>query len=159
MWADHLDVYSLSPLFNPTCTPNPTRTPDLAAITGLVSEANFECSETGIALQAMDNSHVALVTVELKANEFEHYRCDRNIPLGISVSDGVGSGVGVGVGVGFMGTDHRVTSPRPCLSSHPIPSHPNPPYDPTRSGRTASIPDQDPEMRQGHRRTDPQGQR
>jgi hypothetical protein len=38
------------------------------------------------ALQAMDNSHVALVTVELKANEFAHYRCDRNIPLGISVS-------------------------------------------------------------------------
>jgi len=34
----------------------------------------------------MDNSHVALVTVELKANEFAHYRCDRNIPLGISVS-------------------------------------------------------------------------
>jgi proliferating cell nuclear antigen PCNA len=34
----------------------------------------------------MDNSHVALVTVELKANEFEHYRCDRNIPLGISLA-------------------------------------------------------------------------
>jgi hypothetical protein len=36
-------------------------------------------------LQAMDNSHVALVTVQLDANEFDSYRCDRNMPLGVNV--------------------------------------------------------------------------
>jgi proliferating cell nuclear antigen len=34
----------------------------------------------------MDNSHVALVTVQLEANEFDAYRCDRNMPLGVNVS-------------------------------------------------------------------------
>jgi hypothetical protein len=36
-------------------------------------------------LQAMDNSHVALVSVLLKASGFENYRCDRSMPLGINV--------------------------------------------------------------------------
>lgn len=36
-------------------------------------------------LQAMDNSHVALVTVHLDADQFEFYRCDRNMPLGVNV--------------------------------------------------------------------------
>lgn len=38
------------------------------------------------ALQAMDNSHVALVSLKLVADQFESYRCDRNIPLGVNVS-------------------------------------------------------------------------
>jgi proliferating cell nuclear antigen len=33
------------------------------AIKELVTDANFECNEEGINLQAMDNSHVALVSV------------------------------------------------------------------------------------------------
>lgn len=33
----------------------------------------------------MDNSHVALVSVLLKASGFENYRCDRSMPLGINV--------------------------------------------------------------------------
>lgn len=33
----------------------------------------------------MDNSHVALVSVMLKASGFENYRCDRSMPLGINV--------------------------------------------------------------------------
>lgn len=37
------------------------------------------------ALQAMDNSHVALVSLKLVAEQFESYRCDRNIPLGVNV--------------------------------------------------------------------------
>jgi proliferating cell nuclear antigen len=37
-------------------------------------------------LQAMDNSHVALVTVQLDADQFDFYRCDRNMPLGVNVS-------------------------------------------------------------------------
>jgi len=37
------------------------------------------------ALQAMDNSHVALVSLKLLAEQFESYRCDRNMPLGVNV--------------------------------------------------------------------------
>jgi proliferating cell nuclear antigen len=34
----------------------------------------------------MDNSHVALVSLKLLAEQFESYRCDRNMPLGVNVS-------------------------------------------------------------------------
>jgi hypothetical protein len=37
------------------------------------------------ALQAMDNSHVALVSLKLLAEQFDSYRCDRNMPLGVNV--------------------------------------------------------------------------
>lgn len=33
----------------------------------------------------MDNSHVALVSVLLKAKGFKRYRCDRPIPLGVNI--------------------------------------------------------------------------
>lgn len=44
------------------------------------------CSEDGIKLQAMDNSHVALVAVELLAEGFVHYRCDHPMPLGVNLA-------------------------------------------------------------------------
>lgn len=43
-------------------------------------------TDTSQALQAMDNSHVALVSLKLVHDQFESYRCDRNIPLGVNVS-------------------------------------------------------------------------
>ena len=52
----------------------------------LVTEANFDCSTTGISLQAMDSSHVSLVALLLRADGFDHFRCDRNISLGINLS-------------------------------------------------------------------------
>ncbi|CAG8518026.1 766_t:CDS:2 [Ambispora leptoticha] len=58
----------------------------LEAVKELVTDANFDCSETGIALQAMDNSHVALVSVLLRAEGFDPYRCDRNMPLGVNLN-------------------------------------------------------------------------
>ena len=33
----------------------------------------------------MDNSHVALVSLKLLAEQFDSYRCDRNMPLGVNV--------------------------------------------------------------------------
>lgn len=36
-------------------------------------------------LQAMDNSHVALVAVNLDADGFQSYRCDRPMPLGVNL--------------------------------------------------------------------------
>ncbi|KAF8469800.1 proliferating cell nuclear antigen [Russula ochroleuca] len=57
----------------------------LDAVKELVQDANFECNEGGINLQAMDNSHVALVAVKLHADGFALYRCDRPIPLGVNL--------------------------------------------------------------------------
>ncbi len=34
----------------------------------------------------MDNSHVALVAVDLKAESFLKYRCDRPMPLGVNLN-------------------------------------------------------------------------
>jgi len=56
------------------------------AVKDLVTEANFDCSSSGISLQAMDSSHVSLVALFLRAEGFEHYRCDRNISLGINLT-------------------------------------------------------------------------
>ena len=56
------------------------------AMKDLVTEANFDCSTTGISLQAMDSSHVSLVALLLRADGFDHFRCDRNISLGINLA-------------------------------------------------------------------------
>jgi len=51
----------------------------------LATEANFDCSNSGMSLQAMDQSHVSLVAVMLKSEGFESYTCERNISLGIVI--------------------------------------------------------------------------
>jgi proliferating cell nuclear antigen len=56
------------------------------AIKDLVQDCNFDCNDSGIALQAMDNSHVALVSMNLTADSFDPYRCDRNIALGVNLT-------------------------------------------------------------------------
>ncbi|ORY19478.1 proliferating cell nuclear antigen [Clohesyomyces aquaticus] len=55
------------------------------AIKDLVQDCNFDCNDSGIALQAMDNSHVALVSMMLRSDAFSPFRCDRNIALGINL--------------------------------------------------------------------------
>ncbi|CAE6476179.1 hypothetical protein ACGC1H_003230 [Rhizoctonia solani] len=57
----------------------------LDAIKELVTDANFECGDEGLKLQAMDNSHVALVAVQLEPEGFGKYRCDRPMPLGVNL--------------------------------------------------------------------------
>lgn len=54
----------------------------------LFPEANFDCSSSGISLQNMDSSHVALCSLKLKNDEqgFENYRCDRNLTLGLNLT-------------------------------------------------------------------------
>lgn len=56
------------------------------AIKDLVQDCNFDCNDSGVALQAMDNSHVALVSMMLKAESFSPYRCDRNLALGLNLA-------------------------------------------------------------------------
>uniref|UniRef100_A0A915DTN4 DNA sliding clamp PCNA n=1 Tax=Ditylenchus dipsaci TaxID=166011 RepID=A0A915DTN4_9BILA len=57
------------------------------AVKDLVGEAPFDCTETAMSLQAMDASHVALVSLKLENGLFEKYRCDRTINLGLNVGD------------------------------------------------------------------------
>jgi DNA polymerase III sliding clamp (beta) subunit (PCNA family) len=52
------------------------------AIKDLVTDANFDCSNSGFTLQAMDNSHVSLVSLTLREDGFAHFRCDRNMSMG-----------------------------------------------------------------------------
>lgn len=59
----------------------------LDSLKDLVNDANFDCSATGFSLQAMDSSHVALVALLLRSEGFEHYRCDRNLSLGMNLSN------------------------------------------------------------------------
>ncbi|GBG70729.1 hypothetical protein CBR_g8027 [Chara braunii] len=59
----------------------------LEAIKDLVTDANFDCSATGFSLQAMDSSHVALVALLLRGEGFDHYRCDRNISMGMNLNN------------------------------------------------------------------------
>jgi len=57
----------------------------LDAMKDLVNDANFDVTSTGIALQAMDTSHVSLVALNLRKEGFDLFRCDRNISLGINL--------------------------------------------------------------------------
>ncbi|CAN6908589.1 unnamed protein product [Brassica oleracea var. botrytis] len=59
----------------------------LESIKDLVNDANFDCSTTGFSLQAMDSSHVALVSLLLRSEGFEHYRCDRNLSMGMNLGN------------------------------------------------------------------------
>jgi proliferating cell nuclear antigen len=64
----------------------------LESIKDLVTDANFDCSPTGFSLQAMDSSHVSLVALLLRADGFEHYRCDRAISMGMNLANMVRGG-------------------------------------------------------------------
>jgi len=59
----------------------------LDSIKDLLNEATFDCSDSGIQLQAMDNSHVSLVSLNLRSDGFDKYRCDRNVSMGMNLSN------------------------------------------------------------------------
>lgn len=58
----------------------------LDSVKDLVTDANWDCSQAGISLQAMDSSHVSLVALLMGSDGFEKYRCDRPISLGINIA-------------------------------------------------------------------------
>jgi len=55
----------------------------VSAISDLVSDANFDCRKQGMSLQQMDSSHVALVSLLLRAEGFEHWTCEDSCHLGM----------------------------------------------------------------------------
>ncbi|KAJ1675586.1 hypothetical protein EV182_000985 [Spiromyces aspiralis] len=52
----------------------------------LVNDANLDCNDSGISMQAMDGSHIAMSSLQLRADGFDPYRCDRNLSLGINLT-------------------------------------------------------------------------
>lgn len=56
------------------------------AIKDLVDSGNWDASGSGLMLQAMDKSHVSLVSVQLNSDGFETFRCDRNLTMGININ-------------------------------------------------------------------------
>ncbi|KAG1670278.1 hypothetical protein FOA52_003628 [Chlamydomonas sp. UWO 241] len=53
----------------------------------LCKEVNWDISSTGIQMQSMDSSHVCLVSFDLRADGFDHFRCDRPLTLGIPLEN------------------------------------------------------------------------
>ena len=49
--------------------------------------SSFDCSADGLGLQALDISHISLVSVMLRSEGFNYYRCDRPVSLGVNVDD------------------------------------------------------------------------
>ncbi|KAM9888882.1 hypothetical protein OXX69_012976, partial [Metschnikowia pulcherrima] len=50
-----------------------------------VKLCNFNCTEHGITVQAVDDSRVLLVSLLVGSSAFTDYRCDRDITLGIDL--------------------------------------------------------------------------
>jgi len=57
----------------------------VAAMKDLCKDVNFDCSEKGLQVQAMDSSHVALVSLMLRESAFSEFKCDRPTSLGMNV--------------------------------------------------------------------------
>lgn len=57
------------------------------SLSSLVSEVNLEATSNCISLQAMDSAHVSLVSLKMKEEGFEEYRCDKNTILGLNLVD------------------------------------------------------------------------
>lgn len=58
----------------------------IEAIRDMLGECNFDCSESGIALQSLDKSHIVLVSMLLGSDGFSEFRCDRAITLGLNIN-------------------------------------------------------------------------
>jgi len=57
------------------------------ALKDLVTEATLDCSKRGISMQAMDSSHISLCELFLKSTGFEEFRCDRDMAMGLSLTN------------------------------------------------------------------------
>ena len=57
------------------------------SVKDLVQDVNLDISESGISLQAMDSSHVALVQLHLDRAGFAVYRIDKNTTIGLSIQN------------------------------------------------------------------------
>ena len=58
----------------------------LETVKDLMNEAILDCSDEGIQIQAMDNSHVLLMTVNMRADGFDEFQCDRTTSMGVNLA-------------------------------------------------------------------------
>jgi proliferating cell nuclear antigen len=72
-------------MFQASITKAATLKKVIDAIKELVNDVNIELNEEGISLQAMDASHVALVSFFLKRDKFEEYVCESPQIIGINI--------------------------------------------------------------------------
>ncbi|BAM40329.1 proliferating cell nuclear antigen 2 [Theileria orientalis strain Shintoku] len=52
----------------------------------ICSDVSIDCSDEGLTMQAMDNSHISLIHLKLAPDFFHLYRCDLPCTLGINIS-------------------------------------------------------------------------
>lgn len=57
------------------------------ALKELIDHASWDLTEDGIQLQSMDSSHVALVQMMLKCENFEIYRCSDAFNMGLNMTN------------------------------------------------------------------------
>ena len=57
------------------------------SIKDIVNNVNIDASPSGLSFQAMDLSHVALVTLQLRAEGFHSYKADKTFPLGVKLQN------------------------------------------------------------------------
>mmetsp|Transcript_1805 Transcript_1805/g.4606 ORF Transcript_1805/g.4606 Transcript_1805/m.4606 type:complete len:260 (+) Transcript_1805:2250-3029(+) len=57
----------------------------IESVKDIVTDANLDCSPLGLSLQAMDSSHVSLVSLFLESEGFEYFHCDKAVTLGINL--------------------------------------------------------------------------
>ena len=57
------------------------------SIKDIVNNVNLEATPSGLSMQAMDPTHVALVGLNLKEEGFKSYRADKNFSLGIKLAN------------------------------------------------------------------------
>lgn len=57
------------------------------AIKDLVTDVNIDISANGMSIQAMDSSHVALVSLNIPSDGFESFRADTAQALGINIGN------------------------------------------------------------------------
>lgn len=55
-----------------------------STIKDLIDEANLNWNDDGVSFQAMDSSHIALVSVFLQGSGFDEYLCEKKTTLGLS---------------------------------------------------------------------------
>jgi len=57
----------------------------IESLVGNVDQLEIKATDTGMAIQAMDQMHVALIDIFLSSSLFSSYRCDRDVQMGLSI--------------------------------------------------------------------------
>lgn len=57
------------------------------ALATMIDVATFKVAPTGLSLKAMDPSHVAMVDLQLSKGAFSDYKCDKELPIRINLTD------------------------------------------------------------------------